>query len=99
MNLHLLTVHNLPANEFRGVLELKILDGRFHGHVMQNMGPQTHNESAAMLRNSSIYDSKATLQNNLKGEKRFFKIVCAGCKMMGRCTTSSSFKLITIILF
>merc|ERR1712203_980868 len=25
--------------------------------------------------NSSIYDSKATLQNNLKGEKRFFKIV------------------------
>lgn len=24
---------------------------------------------------SSIYDSKATLQNNLKGEKRFFKIV------------------------
>jgi glyceraldehyde 3-phosphate dehydrogenase len=26
-------------------------------------------------RNSSIYDSPATLQNNLKGEKRFFKIV------------------------
>merc|ERR1712039_391607 len=25
--------------------------------------------------NSSIYDSKATLQNNLPGEKRFFKIV------------------------
>merc|ERR1712085_236503 len=25
--------------------------------------------------NSSIYDSKATLQNNLSGEKRFFKIV------------------------
>jgi len=24
---------------------------------------------------SSIYDSKATLQNNLPGEKRFFKIV------------------------
>jgi glyceraldehyde 3-phosphate dehydrogenase len=24
---------------------------------------------------SSIYDSKATLQNNLKGEKRFFKVV------------------------
>ncbi|HPG31885.1 MAG TPA: type I glyceraldehyde-3-phosphate dehydrogenase, partial [bacterium] len=24
---------------------------------------------------SSIYDSKATLQNNFKGEKRFFKIV------------------------
>jgi len=24
---------------------------------------------------SSIYDSKATLQNNLKGEKRFFKII------------------------
>jgi glyceraldehyde 3-phosphate dehydrogenase len=24
---------------------------------------------------SSIYDSLATLQNNLKGEKRFFKIV------------------------
>ncbi|MBI5546613.1 MAG: type I glyceraldehyde-3-phosphate dehydrogenase, partial [Deltaproteobacteria bacterium] len=24
---------------------------------------------------SSIYDSKATLENNLKGEKRFFKIV------------------------
>jgi glyceraldehyde 3-phosphate dehydrogenase len=24
---------------------------------------------------SSIYDSKATLQNNLKGEKRFFKLV------------------------
>jgi len=24
---------------------------------------------------SSIYDSVATLQNNLKGEKRFFKIV------------------------
>ena len=30
------------------------------------------------LRNSSIYDSKATLQNNLKGEKRFFKIVSFG---------------------
>ncbi|CAL1126763.1 unnamed protein product [Cladocopium goreaui] len=29
-------------------------------------------------RNSSIYDSKATLQNNLKGEKRFFKIVSSG---------------------
>ncbi len=26
-------------------------------------------------KNSSIYDSKATLENNLKGEKRFFKIV------------------------
>jgi len=26
-------------------------------------------------KNSSIYDSKATLQNNLPGEKRFFKIV------------------------
>jgi glyceraldehyde 3-phosphate dehydrogenase len=26
-------------------------------------------------RNSSIYDSPATLQNNLRGEKRFFKIV------------------------
>ncbi len=26
-------------------------------------------------RNSSIYDSPATLQNNLKGEKRFFKII------------------------
>ena len=25
--------------------------------------------------NSSIYDSKATLQNNLPGEKRFFKVV------------------------
>merc|ERR1712060_202920 len=25
--------------------------------------------------NSSIYDSKATLQNNLLGEKRFFKVV------------------------
>jgi glyceraldehyde 3-phosphate dehydrogenase len=25
---------------------------------------------------SSIYDSLATLQNNLKGEKRFFKVVC-----------------------
>jgi glyceraldehyde 3-phosphate dehydrogenase len=25
--------------------------------------------------NSSIYDSLATLQNNLKGEKRFFKVV------------------------
>ena len=25
--------------------------------------------------NSSIYDSKATMQNNLPGEKRFFKIV------------------------
>ena len=24
---------------------------------------------------SSIYDSLATLQNNLKGEKRFFKVV------------------------
>ena len=24
---------------------------------------------------SSIYDSNATLQNNLKGEKRFFKVV------------------------
>ena len=24
---------------------------------------------------SSIYDSKATLENNLKGEKRFFKVV------------------------
>lgn len=24
---------------------------------------------------SSIYDSKATLQNNLPGEKRFFKVV------------------------
>ena len=58
--------------------------------------------TTAMLRNSSIYDSKATLQNNLKGEKRFFKIVCAGGKMMGRCMTrmtSSSFKLITVILF
>ena len=31
-------------------------------------------------RNSSIYDSKATLQNNLKGEKRFFKIVCLGLR-------------------
>ena len=28
-----------------------------------------HNDS------SSIYDSLATLQNNLKGEKRFFKVV------------------------
>ena len=36
-----------------------------------------------LLRNSSIYDSKATLQNNLKGEKRFFKIVCAGGKQCG----------------
>ena len=26
-------------------------------------------------KNSSIYDSKATLQNNLPGEKRFFKVV------------------------
>ena len=25
--------------------------------------------------NSSFYDSKATLQNNLPGEKRFFKVV------------------------
>jgi glyceraldehyde 3-phosphate dehydrogenase len=25
--------------------------------------------------NTSIYDSKATLENNLKGEKRFFKVV------------------------
>jgi hypothetical protein len=33
---------------------------------------------AESLRNSSIYDSKATLQNNLKGEKRFFKIVSSG---------------------
>jgi glyceraldehyde 3-phosphate dehydrogenase len=24
---------------------------------------------------SSIYDSRATLENNLKGEKRFFKVV------------------------
>ena len=24
---------------------------------------------------SSIFDSKATLENNLKGEKRFFKVV------------------------
>ncbi|HXY42026.1 MAG TPA: type I glyceraldehyde-3-phosphate dehydrogenase, partial [Vicinamibacteria bacterium] len=24
---------------------------------------------------SSIYDSKATMENNLKGEKRFFKVV------------------------
>ena len=68
------------------------LDGMFH------FGWQIQNESAAMLRNSSIYDSKATLQNNLKGEKRFFKIVCAGGKMMGRCMTLSSFKLISIIL-
>lgn len=29
-------------------------------------------------RHSSIYDSKATLQNNLPGEKRFFKIVSLG---------------------
>ena len=58
-----------------------------------------------MLRNSSIYDSKATLQNNLKGEKRFFKIVCAGGKMMahgsskmhGRCMTSNSFKLVMVL--
>ena len=35
-----------------------------------------------LLRNSSIYDSKATLQNNLKGEKRFFKIVSLCCKWM-----------------
>ena len=34
--------------------------------------------SRYQLRNSSIYDSKATLQNNLKGEKRFFKIVSSG---------------------
>jgi glyceraldehyde 3-phosphate dehydrogenase len=26
-------------------------------------------------RRSSIYDSRATLENNLKGEKRFFKLV------------------------
>jgi glyceraldehyde 3-phosphate dehydrogenase len=36
------------------------------------------------LRNSSIYDSKATLQNNLKGEKRFFKIVSFGAKGLGK---------------
>ena len=33
-------------------------------------------------RNSSIYDSKATLQNNLKGEKRFFKIVSFGSSIL-----------------
>eukprot|EP00435_Cladocopium_sp_Y103_P063359 s59_g25.t1 len=37
------------------------------------LGPDWVNEM-----NSSIYESKATLQNNLKGEKRFFKIVSFG---------------------
>ena len=51
-----------------------------------------------MLRNSSIYDSKATLQNNLKGEKRFFKIVCAGGKMMAHGSSKDARKMYDIKL-
>merc|ERR1712004_457534 len=38
--------------------------------------------------NSSIYDSKATLQNNLPGEKRFFKW-CLGMTTSGATPTVS----------
>ena len=43
-------------------------------------GGGTSSTQTDSLRNSSIYDSKATLQNNLKGEKRFFKIVSFGSR-------------------
>eukprot|EP00438_Fugacium_kawagutii_P004115 Skav212867 [mRNA] locus=scaffold151:22202:27231:- [translate_table: standard] len=62
-------IHNVRLGQqwkFDNGTDAEFLSDKIHGFYL--------------IRNSSIYDSKATLQNNLKGEKRFFKIVSFGKK-------------------
>merc|ERR1712217_787550 len=54
---------------------LKAASGSYMKNILSFTDEELVSQDFIHNTNSSIYDSKATLQNNLPGEKRFFKIV------------------------
>jgi len=54
---------------------LKAASGSYMKNILSFTDEELVSQDFIHNTNSSIYDSKATMQNNLPGEKRFFKIV------------------------